>query len=191
MQVSDVAPSILFQWILKVNSCQRSWQKFVTTYTHWFPSVMKSLFRKKGEAHVLFRFLRTSLEYFLHLWSVLQHVYFPLFHFYELNFNHYELGLITPICACLGMADFGTYNKSHGPARKNTDHSDFHHGWSVGRPRILVFVQHWRPRRNGSHFLDNILKWIFLNENCMNLQLRFHWNLFLRFELTIFHHWFR
>ena len=72
---------------------------------------------------MLFRFLRTSLEYFLHLWSVLKYVYFPLFHFYELvvNFNHYELGLITLICACLGMTDFGTYNKSHGPARKNTD----------------------------------------------------------------------
>ena len=29
-----------------------------------------------------------------------------------------------------------------GAARKNTDHPDFHHGWSVGRPRIVVFVQH-------------------------------------------------
>ena len=120
--------------------CQRSWQKFVTTYTHWFPSVIKTRFRKKREAHVLFRFPRTSLESFLHLWSVLQDVYFPLFHFYELvvKFNPYELGLITSICACLGMADFGTYNKSHGPPRKNTEHPDFHLGWSVGRPRILV-----------------------------------------------------
>ena len=67
-----------------------------------------------------------------------------VFHFYALvvNFNHYELGLITSICACLGMTDFGTYNKSHGPPRKNTEHPDFHHGWSVGRPRIIFFVQH-------------------------------------------------
>ena len=83
-----------------------------------------------------------------HHWSLSYiygvYVYFPLIHFYELvvNFNHYELGLITSICACLCMTDFGTYNKSHGPARKNMDHPDFHHGWSVGRPRILVFVQH-------------------------------------------------
>ena len=84
--------------------CQRSRQKIVTTYTHWFPSVIKTLFRKKGEAHVLFRFPMTSLESFLHLWSVLQYVHFPLFHIYELvvNFNHYELGLITSICVCLG-----------------------------------------------------------------------------------------
>ena len=106
--------------------------------------MIKTLFRKKGQAHVLFRSLRTSLESFLYLWSVIQYVYFPPFHFYELvvNFNHYELGLITSICACLGMTDFGTYNKSHGPARKNTDHPDVHHGWSVGWPRIVVFVQH-------------------------------------------------
>ena len=56
---------------------------------------------------------------------------FPYFtsKFYELvvNFNHYELDLITSICAYLGMTDFGTYNKSHGPARENTDHPDFHY----------------------------------------------------------------
>ena len=45
---------------------------------------------------MFFRFPRTSLESFLHLWIVLQYVYFPLVHFYELvvNFNLYEPGLI-------------------------------------------------------------------------------------------------
>ena len=56
---------------------------------------------------------------------------FPYFtsKFYELvvNFNHSELDLITSICAYLGMTGFGTYNKSHGPARENTDHPDFHY----------------------------------------------------------------
>ena len=70
---------------------------------------------------------------------------FSLLQFNEpvVNFNHYELGLITQSVHVLGMMDFGTDNKSRGPARKNTDHPDFHHGWSIGRPRILVFVQHW------------------------------------------------
>ena len=89
---------------------------------------------------MLFRSLRTSLESFLYLWSAIQYVYFPLFHFYELvvNFNHYELGLITSICACLGMTDFGTYNKSHGPARKK-----------YGPPRLPPWVVRWATQDCG------------------------------------------
>ena len=45
-----------------------------------------------------------------------------------------------------------------------------------------------KPRQNGRHFPDDIFKCIFFNENVW----RFHWNVFLlRFELTIFQHWFR
>ena len=47
-----------------------------------------------------------------------------------------------------------------------------------------------RPRQNGHHFPDDIFKWIFFNCNVWTV-LRFHWNLFLRFELTIFQHWLR
>ena len=48
-----------------------------------------------------------------------------------------------------------------------------------------------RPRQNGRHFADDIFKRIFLNKKLYKLRLRFHWNLFLRVQLTIFQHWFR
>ena len=49
-----------------------------------------------------------------------------------------------------------------------------------------VDINTLRPRQNGRHyFTDDTL--IFLNE----LHIKFHWNLFLRVYLTIFHHWFR
>ena len=47
-----------------------------------------------------------------------------------------------------------------------------------------------RLRENGRHFANDIFKCIFLNEN-YQFRLRFHWSLFLRFELTKFQHWFR
>ena len=47
-----------------------------------------------------------------------------------------------------------------------------------------------RLRQNGRHFPDEILKCIFMNEKCL-FWFKFHWNLFLRVQLTIFHHWFR
>ena len=47
-------------------------------------------------------------------------------------------------------------------------------------------LTHWelRPRQNCCHFADDIFKCIFLNE-MYELCLRLHWNLFLRFELTL------
>ena len=47
-----------------------------------------------------------------------------------------------------------------------------------------------RPRQHGRHFADDTFKCIFLNENVW-MPIKFHWNLFLRVQLTIFHHWFR
>ena len=47
-----------------------------------------------------------------------------------------------------------------------------------------------RSRQNGRHFADDILKYIFLKK-MHEFHLRFHLSLFLRFELTIFQHWFR
>ena len=47
-----------------------------------------------------------------------------------------------------------------------------------------------RPRQNCCHFVDDIsdtFSWLKMYEFC----LRFHLSLFLRFKLTIFHHWFR
>ena len=48
-----------------------------------------------------------------------------------------------------------------------------------------------RPRQNGRHFSDNIsnaFSWM----NIFKFRLKFHWNLlFLRVQMTIFHHWFR
>ena len=51
---------------------------------------------------------------------------------------------------------------------------------------LLCFVVAWY----GRHFPDDILNtfsWMEMYE----LRLRFHWSLFLRVQLAIFHHWFR
>ena len=48
------------------------------------------------------------------------------------------IGLSTSIGARLDMKDFGAYNKSHKPARKNMDRPDLHYGWSVGRPSFFL-----------------------------------------------------
>ena len=54
----------------------------------------------------------------------------------------------------------------------------------------LYTINTLRPRQNGRRFPDDIFKGIFLMK--MNgFRVRFHWKLFLRFELTIFQHWFR
>ena len=45
-------------------------------------------------------------------------------------------------------------------------------------------------RRNGRHFAHDIFKCFSLNENVWIL-IKFHWNLFLRVQLTIFQHLFR
>ena len=47
-----------------------------------------------------------------------------------------------------------------------------------------------RPRRDGRHFADDILKCIFIMK-MFEFRLKFHWSLFLRVQLTIFQHWFR
>ena len=44
--------------------------------------------------------------------------------------------------------------------------------------------------QNGRHFTDDIFKFIFLNEN-LEFWFNFHWNLFLKAQLTINQHWFR
>ena len=77
-----------------------------------------------------------------------------------------------------------------------------HHYWNVYCKNHLVHLHinvscwHWhgevfefntlRPGQNGCHFTDDVFKRIFLNENVW-ISLKFHWNLFLRFQLTIFH----
>ena len=53
-----------------------------------------------------------------------------------------------------------------------------------------LWVNTLRPRQNGRHFADDTFKRIFFNEN-VRISINFHWNLFLRFQSTIFHHWFR
>ena len=55
------------------------------------------------------------------------------------------------------------------------------------------FLNTLRPRQNCRHFADDMLKSIFLNDwmKMYEFCVRFHWNLFLRFEFTIFQLWFR
>ena len=56
--------------------------------------------------------------------------------------------------------------------------------------KILSAINTFRLRQNGRHFVDDILKCIFLNENGW-IPLKISLKLFLRFELTIFQRWFR
>ena len=62
--------------------------------------------------------------------------------------------------------------------------------WCLFYHRDCLLLTHW-----GRHKMDaisqttfsNSFSWMEMYEFCF----RFHWNLFLRFELTIFQHWFR
>ena len=47
-----------------------------------------------------------------------------------------------------------------------------------------------RPRQNGRRFADDTFK-AFSWMKMLEFRLIFHWSLFLRVQLTIFHHWFR
>ena len=74
---------------------------------------------------------------------------------------------------------------------------------SIATPDIYIapnsYMLPWRhrainntlwPRQDDCHFADDIFKFIFLSENVW-VSLKIHWSLFLRFELTMFHHRFR
>ena len=56
--------------------------------------------------------------------------------------------------------------------------------WSV------QYINTLRPRQDCQHSPNDILKCVFLNDN-YEFQLRCHWSLFLKVQLTIFQHWFR
>ena len=47
-----------------------------------------------------------------------------------------------------------------------------------------------RLRQNGCHFAENFSNW-FSFIKTYEFQIKFHWSLFLRAQLTIFQHWFR
>ena len=51
-------------------------------------------------------------------------------------------------------------------------------------------ISHWGWDKMADMFTDGIFKCIFLIKNIWIL-IKFHWSLFLRFQLTIFQHWFR
>ena len=63
------------------------------------------------------------------------------------------------------------------------------YGTGTGKDYIHLKLDTLRPRQDGRHFSDGIFKWIFLNEK-KEFRSKFHWSLFLRFQLTIFQHWF-
>ena len=56
----------------------------------------------------------------------------------------------------------------------------------VDSPLKESVINTLRPRQNGRRFADDIFKCIFLNE-MFEFRLKFHWSLFLRDRLTIFH----
>ena len=51
---------------------------------------------------------------------------------------------------------------------------------------IAPFFNTLWPRLNGCHFSDDSFKWNFCEQEMFKLRLRFHWSLFIWFELTIF-----
>ena len=51
--------------------------------------------------------------------------------------------------------------------------------------------QHIEAGTKWPPFADDLFKCILLNENYKKFRLKFHWSLFLMFQLRIFQHWFR
>ena len=62
--------------------------------------------------------------------------------------------------------------------------------WAITDQASLGYLNPLRPRQDGRRFADNVFKCIFLNENIW-ISLKISLKLFLRFQLTIFQHWFR
>ena len=56
---------------------------------------------------------------------------------------------------------------------------------------LLCHVNTLRPRQDGRHFPDDIFQMHFLEWKFINFDWGFHWSLFPRVQLTIFHHRFR
>ena len=57
---------------------------------------------------------------------------------------------------------------------------------SIGNPMIKLTHWGWDKIAISQTTFSNAFSWMKMYEFC----LRFHWSLFLRFELTIFQHWF-
>ena len=68
-------------------------------------------------------------------------------------------------------------------------------GWMFTWHRDKLYSSHfhltqWGQEKNGCHFADNIFKVIF-HLKIVEFWLKFHWNIFLRAQLTIIQHWVR
>ena len=76
------------------------------------------------------------------------------------------------------------------PAQLTTSASWLSGGWQHAVPRRRhSLLDHTEAEKNCRHFVDifKCFSWMKMYE----FRLRFHWSLFLRFELAIFQHWFR
>ena len=61
---------------------------------------------------------------------------------------------------------------------------------SVSDHFVFIMLTHWGRDKMAAicqTTFSNAFSWMKMNE----FRLGFHWSLFLRFEITIFHHWFR
>ena len=78
--------------------------------------------------------------------------------------------------------------------------------WNIVVPKLLpllkimnmcsllnhTYFNPLRPRQNGHHFTEDTFKMnAFSWMKMFEIQLKFHWSLFLRVQLTIFQHWLR
>ena len=61
----------------------------------------------------------------------------------------------------------------------------------INKTPLLCCFNKLRPSQNGRHLADDIFKHAFSFKKMHEFRLRFHWSLFLRFEIIIFQHWFR
>ena len=55
---------------------------------------------------------------------------------------------------------------------------------------VMLIFNTLSPRQNYRHFADDILEYIFLNENIW-ISINIHWSMFIRIQTTISDHWFR
>ena len=63
---------------------------------------------------------------------------------------------------------------------------------TAGDYEMVITLSYWGRDKNGRHFLGDILKWIFLNENIwIATKLKHHRSLFPGVQLKTSQHWFR
>ena len=118
------------------------------------------------------------ISYFLYLARTLFVLYCIYGRYNKVFFSKY-LGLLDITCMCFVIL--------HCEAEPKLI---VYQWWPSSFTAYDVWSPHWGRDKMAAVFLTtfwNAFSWIKIHE----FYLRFHWNVFGKFELTIFHHWFR